>query len=220
MENLGLLAEIDEDLRQERLQKFFAKYGLWLAVAAAAVVVFAAGSVFWQQHQAQKSMAATDQLLAQFKVPPIQRGSDKMMAALADIAQNSPAGMAALAQLQTAQLHEHKGQLPEAEKALQAVAQSRAPQPLKDMAALQLARLQLSANKPDFDAIEKTLKPLLADNNAYQPMAQELQSLSLFAQGKKADATKIWADLAVALKAPAGVRQRASAYQALVAQGN
>jgi hypothetical protein len=47
----GLLREVEEELRRERLEKIWKDYGTYILGAAAAIVVGVLGFKYWESHQ-------------------------------------------------------------------------------------------------------------------------------------------------------------------------
>ena len=53
-EQNALIREVDEDLRQERLERLWKAYGKYVIAACVAVVVAVGGNEYWKYYQAQQ----------------------------------------------------------------------------------------------------------------------------------------------------------------------
>ncbi|HKU63855.1 MAG TPA: tetratricopeptide repeat protein, partial [Rhizomicrobium sp.] len=93
-----IFREVEEDVRRERLEKFWKAYGSY--AIAALVLLFAGigGWQFWQRHELQERQKFSDSFLA------AQRISNPQTAAgtFADLARNAPKGYGAVARLSQA----------------------------------------------------------------------------------------------------------------------
>lgn len=213
-----IFAEVEEDLRAERIKRIFQRYGGLMIAAAVAVVLGTAAWKGWDWYQARaRTRAATAYLAAmqQAAAPADQKAAITAFEGLArqgDGLAGSP-GYRALALLQLAALRDAAGGHAEALGLWDQVAADSAADPvLRDTARLQWALHRLdSADKPDIaTAVQAHLQPLLDPANPLHSLAEEARALMLLREGKKDQALPVLKRLAQDVTAPQGVRARAA----------
>ena len=93
-----IFREVEEDVRRERLEKFWKAYGDYVIALAALIIVGIAGFELWQRYQASQRDKASVAFSA------AQRIADPKAAALAfsDLAKSAPKGYALLSKLEQA----------------------------------------------------------------------------------------------------------------------
>lgn len=206
--------EIGEDLRAERAQKMFARYGWVLVVLAVLAVAGAGGWQWWrsrQQHQAEAAASLFLIASRQASGPApgnAETASRKQAAAMFErLAARAPESYRTLARLRLAAVQ--AGSDPAA--ALQtwdAVASdARADPVLRGLATLLWAQRQLDAGDPA--AIEARLRPLADGNGPWRALAQEQLAWLDLRQGQDQQARDLLRGLAADPLAPQGVRTRA-----------
>ena len=120
---VDIFDEIDEDLRAEKAQAIFKRYGGLMAGAVLAVVVGVAGWQGWQWWQQRHDQQAATSFLAAMRIadeiplsapgnPQISDQRTRAIAAFAAIAASSPNGHRSLALLREAGLKADAGDLP------------------------------------------------------------------------------------------------------------
>ena len=105
----GLLREVEEELRRERLEKIWKQYGTYILAAAAVIVLGVLGFKYWESHRlaaAQDSGARYEEAL--LLVNEKKEGSAEKE--FEKIAVDGAGGYRALAQLQLAGIAEQAGQ--------------------------------------------------------------------------------------------------------------
>lgn len=198
--------EVDEDLRRDRMAAFWKRWG-GLVLAAAAIVVLATAAVtYWKRHQAAQRAEATA-VLAQ----AVQAAATDPKAAadrLAGYATKADGDHARLALLEEAAARAQAGDPVGAAALYDRVAQDgSADQLTRDGAALRAATLRFDQIAPA-DVI-KALQPLAAPNAPFSSLARELIALATAKSGDRAQAAKLFDELAKDQATPAGVAQRA-----------
>jgi len=213
----GLLREVEEELRRERLEKIWKQYGTYVIAAAAVVVIGVAGFKYWESHraaQAQSSGARYEDallLLNDKKDGSAEKEFEK-------IAADGVGGYRGLAQLQLAGLLAKQGKKAEALAAYDALAANNsADSMLRDFARLQAGGLRIG--EADFTDIENRLTPLMADNSPWRYSARELLGLAAFKAGKTSEARMILTPLFVDQQTPQSVTERAQIVMAEIAAG-
>lgn len=207
-----IFQEVDEELRADRARRMLLRYGGWLA-AAALLVVIATGAWqyrHWRQQKSTEKLAAVyfDGIRALSAQPPDHK---KALAAFADVAARASGGYRALAEFQEAALTADDGNLAGAVAIWDRLAGDARLDPLLTQLAALLA-VQRQIDSADPAQLAARLQPLLAADDPYRPLAEELSALLALRQGKTDQAKATLRALSQEPTAPPGLRQRASAF--------
>lgn len=205
-EEEALLREVDEAVRQDDLAGFGERYGRALAIGAGVLVLGFGGYLFWQdrqesarEKQSETLITALDQMQAG-NLPDAASGVEAL-------AQDGAPGPNASARLLQAGVASARGNAADAATRLTALAQDgSAPQSLRDLARVRLVALQ-------FDTMDKgqvisQLSPLARPENPWFGSAGELVAMAYLEQGKRAEAGRLFAEIARSTTAPQSVRAR------------
>ena len=213
----GLLREIEEELRRERLEKIWKDYGTFFIAAAVAIVLGVLGYKYWE---GQRIAAAYDsgsryeqalRLMGDKKDADAQQDFEKL-------ATEGSGGYRALALLQLAGAQYRDGKRAEALKTFDRVAtDGNADSILRGFATLQAAGLQLG--QADFTELENRLTPLMAEGAPWRFSARELLGLAAFRAGKFTDARALLTPLFVEDSVPQSISARAQIIMAEIAAG-
>lgn len=218
---VDIFDEIDEDLRAEKTQAIFKRYGGLMAGAALAVVVGVAGWQSWQWWQQRHDQQAATSFLAAMRIadeiplsapgnPQISDQRTRAMAAFAAIAVSSPNGHRSLALLREAGLKADAGDLPGAVLLWdQVAADSSIDMLLRDVANLTSVTRQVDTG--DAAQLAARIKPMTAADNPWHAMAQEQSALLDIRQGHLDEAKQTLGRLAQDSASPIGVRSRSGA---------
>ncbi|MCW2237107.1 tetratricopeptide repeat protein [Azospirillum canadense] len=202
-----IFREVDEDLRRDRMERLFKRYG-GIMLAGALVIVAGTGGYTawrsWQQSQHQKETAALAAALSQ-----TGQGPEKGVEALAAFAGKADPGMAALAQLNAAALLTREGKTAEAVEVYDKLAANGAVSgAYRDLASLLSVMHQLGSGDPA--QLQARLQPLTADSSPWRFSAREMSGILAGRAGDKDKARTLFQQLADDSQAPAGVRSRAA----------
>ncbi len=202
-----IFREVDEDLRRDRMERLFKRYG-GIMLAGALVIVAGTGGYTawrsWQQSQHQKETAALAAALSQ-----TGQGPEKGVEALAAFAGKADPGMAALAQLNAAALLTREGKTAEAVEVYDKLAANGAVSGVyRDLASLLSVMHQLGSGDPA--QLQARLQPLTADSSPWRFSAREMSGILAARAGDKDKARTLFQQLADDSQAPAGVRSRAA----------
>ena len=202
-----IFREVDEDLRRDRAIQLWNKYGIYLVVFAAAVVIGTAGFVGWQKYsESRREAAARSYALAMNLVNGNDIGA--AAAAMADTARSGTAYQQ-LAELEEAALEAKAGKATAAEAIYDKLAaDGGADQAFRDLATILSASIALDGSDPQ--SIRKKLEPLAADGQAFRPSALELLGYLAIKQGDYKAAKAQFQAIADDVTAPTGIRQRAT----------
>ena len=194
--------EINEDMKRDRAQQVWARYGKYVvgtALAVIAVVGGIQGFDSWKRSQAQAAATLYYQSLAAEDAP----------AALSDVMSDLTSGYALMGRFQLAAGLAAGGDLGGAEAAYDALAADTSIAPLYQQAALLMAVMNAPEGS-DAGALQDKLAPLVDADGPWQPLALELSvALDLQSGNKVAALTKLEV-LEKLETAPNELRQRAA----------
>jgi hypothetical protein len=210
----SFLREVDEAVRQDRYQKLWDKYGIYvLGVAVLLVLCVGAykGWSYWQDKQARAAGAKFTQALG------MEDGADaaKAQQMLTELAQNGPEGYRVLARFQLAAGDAKAGQTDRAIAEYDALATDPSVDPiLHGHATLQAAALSLG--KADYAEMERRLKGLVDSDSAWRYSARELLGLSAYRLNNMGEAERQFSELVGDQGTPPNLRERANMMLALI----
>jgi hypothetical protein len=211
---VDLFDEVEEELREERLNELFKKYAGVLIVAVLLVIGAVAGWKAWGWYQErQDHEAATAYLAAAAKTQAAGVAGPNRAVAIAAfdaVAAKSPDGYRVLARLRDAALRADSGDLQGASALWDEVAADTSADPLlRELATLTWCIWH--ADKGDPALLEGRLKPLAVPGGAWRSLAAEQLALLELRQGHGEAARTQLKKLAEDTTAPTGVRGRAGA---------
>ena len=213
----GLLREVEEELRRERLEKIWKQYGTYILAAALVIVLGVLGFKYWENHRltaAQTSGSSYEE--AMILVNEKKEGSAEKE--FEKIAVDGAGGYRSLAQLQLAGAQNKQGKKADAIATYEALANDGSADPmLRDFARLQAAGLRIG--EAYFTEIENRLTPLMGDQSPWRFSARELLGLAAFKAGKTTEARTILTPLFVDQSAPQSITERAQIVMAEIAAG-
>lgn len=204
----GFLREVDEALREEQMVNAFKRYAVPVGMAVGAVLLALAGYLFWDNSRkaeaaqwSERMVVAMDRLEAGQVEPALKD--------LELIAREGSPGNRAAALMQLAAIAAQQGKTDEAAKQFGAIAaDSKLPQPFRDLATVREVTLRFDAMKPE-DVIAR-LKPLAVPGNAFFGSAGELVGMAYLEQGRPDLAGPLFAQIAKDKNVPRSIRSRLS----------
>jgi hypothetical protein len=200
-----IFQEVDEEVRRERLQQLWERYGN-LIVALALLVVLAVGGWrgydWWQNRKAAESGAAFEAAAGLAEAGK----QDEAQAAFSKLAKEGSSGYRILARFREA-AELAKTDPAAAVKAYDSLAaESGIGRTLQDLAVIRAGLILVDTATPA--ELATRLEPLTANDRPFRHTARELLALGAWRAGDAA-AAKRWFDLIAAdLETPAGTRQR------------
>lgn len=211
---VDIFDEVEEDLREERMQQFLKKYGGALFGACLAVIAGAGGWKAWGWNQERQDQEVATRFLSAMTraegVGVSGPNRPEAIAAFEGVAANGPAGYRALARLRIAALRADSGDLAGASALWDQIAADTSVDPLlRDLASLTWCIAQ--ADQADPALLEGRLQPLAAPGGAWRALAREQLAVLDMRSGKTDAARDLLKKLAEDTTAPSGVRGRASA---------
>jgi hypothetical protein len=208
-----IFQEVDEEVRRERLEQLWKRYGNHI-IAVLVVVVIAVGCwrgyTYWQERKAAEAGAAYEAASALAD----EGKHAEAQAAFAKLATEGTAGYRVLARFREA------GQLsltdPKAAVAAYdtLAADNSLGRPLQDLAAVRAGLLLVDT--ASYDELRRRLEPLAAADRPFRHSARELLALSAW-RGGDGTAARRWIDTVVSdPETPAGLRSRVDVLSALI----
>lgn len=214
-DNEGLLREVSEELRRERLANLWQQYGT-LIIAGLAILVAGVGG--WNYWQNQKIAAAqTAGMSYETATTTLANGKvEDAVKAFEGIAKGDQGGYQALSTLQLAGAYLKQGKTKEAKAAFDRVAGDRAADPLlQDYATLQ--SVALNVGDADLSEVQNRLNRLVSETSPWRTNARELVALSAFHAKKYGVAKENLQAIVADSSAAAGTIQRANTLLASIA---
>ncbi len=214
----SLFREVDEDLRQEKLEAFWKRWGSAIIAACVALVLGVAGwEVYagWQQSEAEEASARYT--AATSYQDPVQRTQ-----ALGALVEEGPPGYRMIAALQQGAAAAAQGDLATATAAYQDVAAS-VDDPLYDDLAVLLSVIaemrEPGSGSPGGDsaALAAQLEPLTAAGRPWRYSALELSAHLALQTGEDERAKEIFQSLANDAQAPQTIQARAYNFERFLA---
>jgi hypothetical protein len=207
-----IFREVEEDVRRERVEKFWKAYGNY--VIAALVLLFAGigGWQLWERHDLQERQKLSDQLIAAQRITNPRDAAS----AFVDLSRNAPKGYANVARLSEANAMFASGQRAEAIDLYKDIANGDSG-PIGSVARLRAAWAM--ADSSTRGQVTDWLAPLTQPGNAWRENAKEVLAYAAYRGMDLKGAATQYAELAVDPEAPDGVRARAKAMAAFLKTG-
>ena len=209
-----IFQEVDEEVRREKLQQLWKRYGNYI-IAACILMVAAVGAwrgyEWWQAKKAAESGAAFEAAATLAEAGKTQDAE----AAFAKLANDGSAGYRVLARLrEAAELARTDNKA--AVKAYDEIAEDKgAGEVIRELAAVRAAFLLVDT--ATYGEIRDRLEPLTAADKTFRYSAQEILALSAWKAGDAASARR-WADMIITdPQSPPGTRSRAEVLSELIA---
>jgi hypothetical protein len=209
-----IFQEVDEEVRRERLEKLWKRYGN-LVIAACILVVVAVGAwrgyEWWQNKRAVQSGAAFEAAVALAEAGKHQDAE----AAFAKLAADGSAGYRPLARLREAAELAHTDKAAAVKAYDEIAADKSAGQVIDELAALRAGFLLVDT--APYSEIRARLEPLSGADKTFRHSARELLALSAWKSGDMA-AARAWAEMIITdPQTPQGTRTRAEMLSELIA---
>lgn len=211
-----LIREVDEDLRQESLERLWKKYGPLMLGGALVVVVVVAGVQGWNNWRHDERLKSS---LRYSDATAALRGDDaakvKGLEELEHLAAEGSSGYRLLAQFKLAERAQARGDGAEAAALYdQVVAMSGVETHYRDLALLKSAYLKVEAGQ--IETVEKAVTPLAAEASPWRHSAREVLALVALRRGDQAKALEWLRKVADDAAAPNAIRGRAAEMLAAV----
>jgi hypothetical protein len=199
-----IFREVEEDVRRERLEKFWKRYGVLVMVLAGLILAGVAGWQYWQRLQAEERARNGEAYAAAQRISDPRRAA----AAFADIARDAKGTYALLAKMSQAHALNAAGQPGNAVTLYKEVGDADDGE-IGAVARLRAAWIMAPASPRK--ELETLLAPLDKDDSAWQPLAREVLAFSDYRGAKVKQAAAAYRALSEDAKSPEGLRIRARA---------
>jgi len=206
--NEAFVREVDEEYRRDRLLNIWRNYGRWIIIAVVAALVALAVWLYMGHRSSSAAGVQGEQYDAALRMVE-ENQPDKAMPELDKVAKNGAEGYAAMARITQGNLLLQKGDAKgAAAKFAEITANTSYPQPFRDLALLRQTSTEYDTLKPE-QVIER-LKGLAVPASPWFGTAGEMVAASYLKQGKRADAGKLYGQIAQGGEnVPESIRQRA-----------
>jgi hypothetical protein len=207
-----IFREVEEEVRQERLQKWWKKYGNYVVAGISILVIGVAGWKMWERYDQQQRIKASSQIESAAQMSAAGQ-ADLAAQAYAQIAKKAPTGYALVAQLGQADELLASGRTNDAVALYMQVAEHDKAG-LGDVARMRAAWAQ--GDKLSTEELKTLLAPLNNGTSKWRFMARELLAYRALHDNAVEAAGKEFAALAADKDAPSSLRQRADAMATLI----
>ncbi len=218
MSDDSFFREVDSELRSDRMQQFWARFGRIIIAAAVLIVLVIAGARAWDWYQTNRAQTLGDAYMQ--AVDLAEEGqSAEAQAAFAAISQDAPATYRALADMRRATELTVAGQQAEAVALYdQVAAESSVDEELRAIAAIRAAMVLVDTGS--LSDVESRVQRLTAPGAAWRGSAREALGLASYKAGNLEGAFTQFTTIADDNDLPSGLRQRAGVMlDVIAAQG-
>lgn len=207
---VDIFQEVEEDLKRERSEELWRKYGKYVIGVAAVIVLGVAGREGWKTYESSTSIENGTRLANAVELAQDSAtDEDAALAALDAIIADGNAGFVALGHFQKAAVYLRADAKPSAINELEAIAgNSDIDQVYRDLAVVEIA--MNSASEANAQELIARLEPIAVPENAWYYSAREMIALLHIASGDVDAAKPLLTEIADDNTAPSGMRARAS----------
>jgi hypothetical protein len=186
----ALIREVDDAVREDQIFSFWTRYGKLVAGLVGLSLAGFGGWLLWQNHQTSTALANSEQFAAMLKAAQSARLDDASYAALT----KAGGGYKTQAELVKAALAAGKDDIPGAIASYEAIiADSGAPQPMRDLALVRRTALKFDSMKPQ--EIVDALGALAVPGNGWYGSAGEMVAIAYLNMDKKKEAGELFAGI-------------------------
>jgi hypothetical protein len=209
-----IFREVEEDLRRERLNKLWQRYGAWIVGLAALIVLGVAGWRIYEHWQATRAAASGDQFTQAIGLASEGKHAEATDR-LAVLARSGSGAYPLLARFRAA-AERADSDTPAAAAAFDTIAaDSGAPGTLRDLARIRAANL-LVGSAPR-EEVARRVESLAVAGNPWRHSARELMALAAWKAGDLQAAERWFAEASGDPEVPQGIRGRADLFLTLIA---
>ena len=199
--------EVDENLRRDQAKDFARSYGAWLIGAVVLLIAAIGGYLYWQNRQQEQAAAQSEELSKIIT----DIGSGNVAAAPAQLdtmaAKGNDAYRASALLTRAALAIQQRDMKLAAAKYREVAADDGLPQPYRDVATIRGTAIEFDTIKPE--EVVARLQPLTKPGNPWFGSAGEMTAMALLKQNRKAEAGRLFAQIAADKAVPESIRARA-----------
>ena len=208
-----ILREVDEELRRERYQKLWERYGIYVVGAALVLVVAVAGWRGWEWYVAREAARAGARFETALELDAAgkQSETEEILTALT---KDAPRGYRTLARFRIA------AELSQRDRSAGAAAydvladDTSVEASFRDLAKVRAALALVDTASAS--EIARRLDPLIAGNSAFKASAREILALARFRAGERDAARPLFVEIVADPESPPSLRSRAQLMLALL----
>ena len=203
-----IFREVEEDLRREKAERLWKRYGKIVIAVAVVVILAMAGFQGWRAYDLQQREAQSDAFAAALSTA--QAGDTAgAVNALGELSDPDGGGYGGLAAMERARLLAETGDLGGAIDLWDRIAADSGLGPgFRDVATLLSVMHQIDQGEPS--ALRGRLEPLAEDGAPFRGSAWELLAVLALRAGDTAAARELYTRISDDLELPAGLRARAA----------
>lgn len=208
-----ILREVDEELRRERYQKLWERYGIYVVGAALVLVVAVAGWRGWEWYVAREASRAGARFETALELDAAGKQSEAEQI-LTALTKDAPRGYRTLARFRAA------AEISQRDRSAGTAAYDALADDVSIEASLRdLARVRAALALVDTASaaeVARRIDPLLAGNSAFKASAREILALSRFRAGERDAARRLFVEIVADAETPPSLRSRAQLMLALL----
>jgi len=213
-----IFREIDEELRQDKFEKLWRKYGRYVIAGAIVIVLAVAGVSGWRQYQ-ESLRRADGTRFAAAKALSEDGKTDDATALFASLGRESGSNYGMLSRFHEAAISASKGDSGSAIGLYEARAvDTGVDAPFRGLATILSASLRANSSSPNFAEITDRLQPLIDSGSEWRHSALEILGTLAHRSGDLTKAKDIFKQITDDVEASRGLRTRAA--QMLAIMGN
>lgn len=198
------IQEVDEDVKNDNLKELWNRYGLFVI---AIVVLAVSAAVSFDKLQAWQTLRNQNRTENYMAATQLQDSADDTIAALQKISQDNQGIFSDFAKLQIANVLLDENKQEEALAALEKLAgEKQVNSEVKNIALIKLATYRVDTLS--YEEFKQLLQPVLATENSWTPMAQDLLAMSAIKNGDLENARAIYENVLKAKDLPDNFRAR------------
>lgn len=214
MSEESIFREVDEEVRQEQLQKLWDKYGIYLIAACLGVIAAVSGIKGWQAWQKSQSETAGGRYLEAIDLLN-EESTDEARVVLDELANDGPDGYALLARIQAADVLTRSGDTAAALVLLDEIAANAGSDDLLGQLAI-IKSAMITVETVTLSEVEARLGSLATDEGPWLNSAREVVALSAYLSDDYERADRIYLDILSDASTPTGIQGRARRMQDLI----
>lgn len=205
--NEAFMREVDEELRKDQALHIWQNYGRWIVGVVVAGLLAFGGWLYWQSHSDGRRGEEGEKLRTAITALN-QSKSQEAAAPLKELAGSSSAGFSTVARFTQADELLAKNDLKGGAAILAAIAgDSGVPQEFRDLALIRQTATEYDTLKPD--QVVARLSGIAVKDSPWFGSAGEMVAIAQMRMGKRAEAGKLFGEIAKTEGVPRAVRQRA-----------
>jgi len=205
--------EVDEEVQRDKIEKAWRRYQTPVVVAAVLVVAATGAWSFYSSQRLKVAEAANTRFMEAVALSDAGKSAEAI-AAFDALTKDGPKGYASLARLRAAE-EIAKTERARATELFDAMGEDSSLDKLTQEVA-KLRSALLAADQDDREKLMLKLGPLMTQNGPFRYSAEEWSGLDALFNEDYDEAERVFNLLTLDRDAPAGVRQRAAAYQGLL----